>query len=118
MICGAQKRTSNFLYFYLITDTNFDLKLKAVPKAVLIWAPYQGDFVAGCQNWALTVPMPEVCYGDQAGFRCTSYEGLGPDCVISKHHGPKSKPKHTFYRFSWNAFPLHTHRATVLHVEQ
>ena len=87
-------------------------------KAVLICASHQGDFVACTQNWTLTVPMPEVCYADQVGFRGTSYEGLGPDCVISKHHGPKSKPKHTFYRFSWNAFPLHTHRATVLHVEQ
>ena len=37
-----------------------------VPKAVLICALHQDDFVADTQNWTLTVLMPEVWYADKA----------------------------------------------------
>ena len=51
-----------FNYSYLILIWNW----KAVPKAVLICALHQGDFVADTQNRTLTVLMPEVCYADEA----------------------------------------------------
>jgi len=43
-----------------------------VPKAVLICALHQGDFVADTQNWTLTVLMPEVWYADKAPLPDTS----------------------------------------------
>ena len=51
-----------------LAASNFTFSTLSNYVRCLLWVSYQGDFVAGSQNCALTVLMPEVCYADKALF--------------------------------------------------
>ena len=109
MICGAQKRTSNSLYSYLITDTYFKIEIKKRSRKrswfvryirVTLWlAPKTEHWPCQCLRSAMLTKQPFAKSISTASLR---YRFSWSPTVISSWENLGRPPiQHDFPRMSW-----------------